>query len=284
MKKRSALCFGLLCAVLMLAMTGGAYAKDAAPSVIKIGVLLDLTGPIGPAGIDMEKGLRLAVEMAGAVAGKKVELVVEDVASDASTSMDKARKLVETDKVAMLYGPINAGGNASIPGYAERMRVPDIGAVNVTNDAAAHKWSFDPMGITGQMGYGVGVYTHDVLGYKTAVILMADFLAGHRYADSFKQGFEEKGGKIVQENYYPEGTTNMVPYFTTLKQADVLAYWGSPGDCFAAFPQYRELNMKMPIIQPEDGGVTSSPAMLQHLGKAAIGTVFGTVYLYNANM
>jgi ABC-type branched-subunit amino acid transport system substrate-binding protein len=39
----------------------------------------------------------------------------------------------------------------------------------------------------------------------------------------------------------------------------------------------------MPILQPEDGGVTSSPGMLNNLGKAAIGTVFGTAYLYNAN-
>jgi hypothetical protein len=39
----------------------------------------------------------------------------------------------------------------------------------------------------------------------------------------------------------------------------------------------------MPLVQPEDGGVTATPGMLQHLGKAAVGTVFGTAYLYNAN-
>jgi len=216
MKKCSVLWFGLLCAVLSAAMASGAFAKDNAP-VIKIGVLLDLTGPIGPAGIDMEKGTRLAVDMAqGTVAGKKIELIVEDVASDASVSMDKAKKLVETDKVAVLLGPINAGGNAAVPGYAERMRVPQFGCINVTNDGATHNWTFNPMGITGQAGYGVGVYAHDALGYKTAVSLMADFLAGHRYADSFKQGFEERGGKVIQENYFPEGTTNVVPFFTAL--------------------------------------------------------------------
>jgi len=41
--------------------------------------------------------------------------------------------------------------------------------------------------------------------------------------------------------------------------------------------------MKMPIVQPEDGGVTASPGMLQHLGKSAVGIVFGTAYLYTAN-
>ncbi len=285
MKKQSLVWFALLFAVLLGVMVGGAYAAEKAPATIKIGLLLDLTGPIGPGGIDMQKGIMLAREKLGdTVAGKKIEFVVEDNASDAGISVDKAKKLVETDKVAMIIGPINGGGTVAVGQYVERVHVPRFDGMGTTNDGAIHDWSFGDVGLQVQEGFGSGVYAHDVVGYKTAVALAADFVPGHYYIEGFKRGFEGRGGKVIQETYYPEGTTNVVPFLTALKQADVFMYWGTPGDCFAMYPQYKELNMKMPIVMPEDGGVLASPGMLKNLGKSAIGVAFGTAYLYNGDI
>jgi len=271
-------------AVLLAVMAGGSYAADKG-STIKVGLLFDLTGPIGPGGIDMQKGTMLALEKLGdTVAGKKIEFVVEDDASDAGVSVDKAKKLVERDKVALIIGPINGGGSVAVGQYMDRVRVPKIDAMMIPNETADYDWSFAPVGVQVQVGYGPGLYAHDVLGHKTATTMAADFVAGHDFTGGFKLGFEEKGGKVIQETYFPEGTTNIVPFLTALKQADVFMFWGTPGDCFAMFPQYKELNMKMPIVMPEDGGVLASPGMLKNLGPAAIGAVFGSAYLYNANL
>jgi branched-chain amino acid transport system substrate-binding protein len=284
MKRYNVFFNGLLFTVLLTLMAGGGYAADKASAPIRIGIDLDLTGPIGPGGIDMEKGLRLGLEKLGdTVAGKKIVFIVEDNGSEAGVSVDKAKKLVETDKVAMIIGPINQGGGVAVSQYVERVHVPRFDGMGSSNEGMVHDWSFGPIGLEVQASYGAAIYAYDVLKYKTAVALAADFVPGHHYVEGFKEAFEAKGGKVLQETYYPEGTTNMVPFLTALKQADVLMYWGTPGDCFAMFPQYKELNMKMPILQPEDGGVTSSPGMLKNLGKAAIGTIFGTSYLYNAN-
>jgi len=276
--------FAVVLAVVALMAVGSCSKTEKAPSTIKIGILLDLTGPIGPGGLDLQKGVNLALEkVGGVVAGKKIEYVTEDAASDASVSVDKSKKLVETDKVALILGPINGGGGVSVAQYAEKVHVPQFAPLSATNDAAFHDWAFCPGGVNLQAGFGPGVYAHDVLGYKTAVTLAADFVPGHDYTASFKTGFEGAGGKVIQETYYPEGTTNLTPYLTALKKADVFVFWGTPGDCFAAIPQYREINIKMPIMQAEDGGVTSSPGMLKNLGKAAAGIVFGTAYLYTAD-
>ena len=232
----------------------------------------------------MQKGMALALERLGnTVAGRKIELIVEDNGSDAGASMDKAKKLVESDKVAMIIGPINGGGSTAVALYAQRVHVPMFFGMGGEPDAALHDWSFADVGFEPQCGYGGAIYASDVLRYKTAVALASDMNAGRYYIEAFKEAFEEKGGKVIQETYFPEGTTNMIPYLTALKQADVLVFWGTPGDVFAMFPAHKELAIKMPILQPENGGVTSSPGMLQHLGKAAIGVVFGTSYLYNAN-
>jgi branched-chain amino acid transport system substrate-binding protein len=275
--------YSVLFTALLALTAGGGYAANNASSTIKVGIDLDLTGPIGPGGIDLQKGLMLGLERLGnALPGKKIEFIVEDSASDASTSVDKAKKLVETDKVAMIIGPIHGGGMAAAAQYVERVHVPRFDAMPTT-DSALHEWSFGPVGLDLEFGYGAGIYAADVLHYKTAVELAADFVPGHLFNEGFTMAFEAKGGKVLQETYYPEGTTNVIPFLTALKQADVFVYWGTPGDCFAMFPQYKELNMKMPILQPEDGGVTSSPGMLKNLGTAAVGTVFGTAYLVNAN-
>jgi branched-chain amino acid transport system substrate-binding protein len=145
-------------------------------------------------------------------------------------------------------------------------------------------WKFGPAGASIQASYGSGVYAHDVLHYKTAVTIGPDFFGGHEFIGGFTEGFEASGGKIIQAIWFPEGTTNLAPFLTQVKKADVLAVWGTPGDVFAFFPAYRELNMKIPLFQAEDGGVTSSPAMLAKLGNAAIGTVFTTMYLYNSDI
>lgn len=274
------------CGLLILVLIGVSLAgcqSSGAGKTIKIGALIDLTGPIGPGGIDMEKGIRLAVEQNTTIAGKTIELIVEDAASDAAISMDKVKKLVESDKVALWIGPINGGGGVAVAEYAEQVKVPQFAPLNASNDAAMHDYAYAPLGLDMQIAYGVGAYAADTLKYKTAVSLAADFVPGHDYTNGFKTAFEERGGKLIQETYYPEGTTNMIPFLTALQQADCIVFWGTPGDCFATFPAYKELNIKMPLIQPEDGGVTSSPGMLSNLGDAAIGTVFGTAYLYTAD-
>ena len=283
--KRSGLWWcGVLLTVLLTMAAFNGYAADKGPSTIKIGLLLDLTGAIGPGGIDMQKGLMFGLERLGnTLPGKKIEFITEDDASDAGVSVDKAKKLVESDKVALIMGPINGGGEVSVGQYAERVHVPKTDLMGSQVEDAVLNWSLCPIGLSVQWGFGGGVYAADVLHYKTAALLAADFVPGHGRNLGFRMGFESRGGKVIQETYYPEGTTNMVPYLTAMKQADVFVFWGTPGDCFAMIPQYRELNIKMPFLQMEDGGVTSSPGMLKRLGKAAIGTVFGTAYLYTSN-
>jgi len=111
MKRGTLFLYCLVFIAVLAAAAGSAYSADKTQT-IKIGLLLDLTGPIGPGGIDMQKGIMVGLERLGdMVAGKKIEFVLEDDASDASTSLDKAKKLVETDKAALVIGPINGGGS-----------------------------------------------------------------------------------------------------------------------------------------------------------------------------
>ena len=78
-----------------------------AQEVVKVGILHSLTGTIALAEasvVDAEKLAINEINAAGGVLGKKIEAVVEDGASDWPTFAEKARKLLERDKVAAVFG------------------------------------------------------------------------------------------------------------------------------------------------------------------------------------
>src|SRR3989304_1817660 len=99
------LSFGILVSVLMVYRPAAAASKTSGKP-IKIGALLPLTGALLHEGPQVRKGIELALEHnANMVAGRKIELFVEDSATDPTTALDKARKLVERDGVSIITGP-----------------------------------------------------------------------------------------------------------------------------------------------------------------------------------
>ena len=80
-----------------------AFAQD----VVKVGILHSLTGTIALAEASVVDAEKLAIDeinAAGGVMGKKIEAIVEDGASDWPTFAEKAKKLLERDKVAAVFG------------------------------------------------------------------------------------------------------------------------------------------------------------------------------------
>ena len=98
-----------------------------ATSPLKIGVLAPLTGFAAlPAKTEMN-GIRLRLkELNNEIAGRKIELIVEDTAGDPPTAFTKARKLVERDKVEILLGPLVNHVVQAVQEYTAQKNVPQI--------------------------------------------------------------------------------------------------------------------------------------------------------------
>jgi len=87
----------VLCAVL------AAPTAAVAQGPIKIGFISPLSGAIAAAGKDMYSGCELYWQETGwQIAGRKLEVILEDNEGLPATALTKARKLVESDKVHML--------------------------------------------------------------------------------------------------------------------------------------------------------------------------------------
>src|SRR2546422_6149997 len=96
-----------LTAVTIAAITMLVASPAFAQGPIKIGFLAPLSGAIAQAGKDMYSGCELFWEESGGqIAGRKLEVILEDNEGIPATALTRLRKLVETDHVHMAGGGV----------------------------------------------------------------------------------------------------------------------------------------------------------------------------------
>ena len=108
---------------------GGATTNDgstgaaASGDTIKVGILHSLSGTMSISEVTVKNSELMAIDeinAAGGVLGKKIEPVVEDGASDWPTFAEKAKKLIQVDKVATVFGGwTSASRKAMLPVFEE---------------------------------------------------------------------------------------------------------------------------------------------------------------------
>src|SRR5262245_66153598 len=112
----------------------------AAQGSVKIGFLSPLSGAIAQAGKDMYSGCELFWEEAGwQLAGRKLEVILEDNEGVPATTLTKARKLVESERVNMLAGVILSNVAYALVPYIEAQAIPTIYPINSADDLTQRK-------------------------------------------------------------------------------------------------------------------------------------------------
>ena len=94
---------------------------------VKIGVVGPHVGPIAWLGEFQKKGANLAaddINASGGILGQKVELVFANDAATPATSVASAKKLIHSDKVCAIIGPINSSCAIAVGPVATEAKVP----------------------------------------------------------------------------------------------------------------------------------------------------------------
>jgi branched-chain amino acid transport system substrate-binding protein len=278
--KRGILCFVVAIAMLV-PLLAGACPAPAEKAPIKIGFITDLTSFLSLNGIPGKQAVTLAMEEIGyEIAGREVELIIEDEGSDPTVAMDKARKLVETDKVCMLLGPFFGGSVVAVANYANEVKIPNICIwYSIADDAQLEaKWTWAPWGTTSQLSYPSGIYAYD-LGYRTATLMGTDYVSGHEFLGSFVAGFTERGGEIIQEQWIPMNTNDIAPYISALEEADVFVPWLAGVTATVGIKQIKEYGVDMPIIMPQAGHM-AHPQQIAEIGDDGLGIITCEAYVW----
>jgi len=269
----------VLIAIVVVALVGvlGATEEASAQGPVRIGFISPLSGAIAQAGKDMYSGCELYWEETGwQLAGRKLEVILEDNEGVPATAVTKARKLVESDRVHMLAGVILSNVAYALVPYIEAQGIPTIYPINSADDLTQRKrpkWLIRTGFSAGGNMHPFGEYAARVLGYKKIAIVSLDYAFGWEIAGGFHKTFEDNGGQIIQKVWIPLNVQDYAPYLAQIrKDADavfVLAL-GRWTLLFAKQWATSGLKDRIPLIA---GGTYTDEHVLPELGDESIGVI-----------
>ncbi|HYY84428.1 MAG TPA: ABC transporter substrate-binding protein, partial [Beijerinckiaceae bacterium] len=218
-----------------LKTTAGATAATAigAPAIvqaqgtgpIRIGLLAPLTGVVASGGREMVDGFTMFWEQqGGTLAGRKVEIVTEDDASNPDTALQKARRLVEQANVHFLCGDLLANTGLAVANYVKGNGVPYFIPIIAADDLTQRARIPNVIRIA---GYSASQTTHPLgdwawkQGFKKLATIGQDYTFGHEQCAGLARVFSENGGKVVQQLWHPLNTADFSPYLGQLASAGV---------------------------------------------------------------
>lgn len=206
--------------LIVLGAAGGAAGLAAAQETVKLGLLHSLSGTIAIAEaslVDAEKMAIDEINAAGGVLGRKIEPVIEDGASDNPTFAEKARKLLERDKVVAIVGCYTSASRKAVlpvlsqakgllfyPTYYEGQE-EDKHVFYTSQEAtqsviAAVEWLAKEKG-------------------KTFFLVGSDYIYPRTCNKIAKPTITKAGGKVLGEEYAPLGHTEFSSIINKIKAA-----------------------------------------------------------------
>ena len=214
----------------------GAQQSDEAKDTgaLKVGYISPITGNFAIAGQEMVDGWDLYWELNGTeINGVTIETIVEDDAGNPETSLTKAKKLVELDQVDMVVGPLLANTALAVAAYTSGVGVPNLHPVAAADDLtqrSANDFTVRTGSMSGsQMHYPGGVWAGEE-GHETAVTLCPDYAFGWESCAGFAQGFEQNGGEVTAQYWFPNGTSDFSTYVSQIQAAGAdIAFVGTAG-------------------------------------------------------
>ena len=249
---------------------------QAAP--IKIGLLAPLTGVVASGGKEMVEGVQLYLDQVkGEFAGRKVELVIEDDASNPDTALQKARRLVEQSNCHMLIGNLLANTGLAVANYVKGTGTPYFIPIIAADDLTQRQRIKNVIRVA---GYSASAFTHPLgdwalkQGYKKIATISQDYTFGHEQCGGLAQVFTEGGGEIVQQFWHPLNTADFSPYLGQLADLKVDAIFSmeTGADSTRFIQQYSNfgLKAKTPLLMAMNG---TDQSVIRTLGDESEGII-----------
>ena len=252
-----------------------------AAGTIKIGYLNATIGPFAGPAPQITIGLNIALkEINSMVGGKKIVVIEEATDATAALAIEKAKKLIEKDKVDILFGPLSGDEGVAIARLSKKY--PKVTFVNTTGSASEatnqspSKNFFRFHGDAAQWSGGVGAIAYNDLGYKRVAIIADDYSFPYANAGGFATSFCKAGGVIVGAQWPALGTKDYSSQIAALPKDVDAIYAGLGGaDAVQFLKQAAQFGLKKPLIGGAilvDGTVLASKA---DIGDAALNTIGG---------
>ncbi len=275
----------LLCVLLLLSGLGlsGCSSDDKSGAAgskptIKIGAVLDLTGPGSSLGIPEKDSIEIwesEINKKGGINGQPVDVVILDNASDETKSVMLFKKLVDEEKVCAVVGASQSGTSIAMIKSATEAKIPLVSAaasVKITTPIEERYWVFK----TAQNDSVVATRLCEYL--KSQNINKVAFLSVNTaYGDSglaeFTPVAQSAGITIVAQEKFGDKDVDFTAQLTNVKNAqpDAIVVWAIPPSAALLTKQASDLKIGIPIYQSH--GIANKN-FIDLAGDAANGVIF----------
>jgi branched-chain amino acid transport system substrate-binding protein len=239
--------FGLIAAVSLVGMTSGTRAAD---PPIKIGMSMAQTGGLAAGGKASLLGIEIwrdDVNARGGLLGRKVELVVYDDKSSASETPAIYAKLLDIDKVDLLFSPYATVPTAPIMPLVKQRGMLLMGNFSFqVNSKVGHDMWFNvapwgPPDSWASAFLGLG----EKAGGKTVALLAADQEFAQNLIKTARDVAKSRGMPIVFDQAYPPSTVEFSSIIRALGSAkpDIVYVASYPPDSAAILRAVNEIGV-----------------------------------------
>jgi branched-chain amino acid transport system substrate-binding protein len=246
---------------------------------IKIGLLTPLTGVVASGGKEILEGFKLYWDQVGnKVAGREVQVFVEDDGSNPDIALQKARKLTEQTKVDFLVGDLLANTGLAVAEYAKTNGIPYFIPVIAADDLTQRKRIPNVIRVAGytasQMTRPLADYAYKKMGLRKVVTVSQDYTFGHEQCGGFAQTFTELGGTIVAQHWHPLNTQDFSPYIAEIQAAapDAVFAMETGADATRFIKQWSDFGLKGKIRLMGAQNATDQ-SVIRNLGAEAEGII-----------
>ncbi len=218
-----------------LAVAAGQYDPGASDTEIKIGNIMPYSGPASAYGVigQAEVAYFNKVNEEGGINGRKVTFITYDDSYSPPATVEQARRLVEGDKVLLIFNSLGTAPNTAIQRYLNHERVPQLFVAS-----GATRWN-DPKHFPWTMGWQpnyqteAGIYAKYILqnkpDAKIAVLYQNDDY-GKDYLKGLVDGLGAKASQIVAKQSYDVSEPTIDSHIVSLQAsgADVFVAVATP--------------------------------------------------------
>src|ERR1700745_615015 len=245
-------------------------------STIKIGMCVPVTGPAAEQGLWAQNGAKLAlaaVNKAGGVLGKQVELVIED---DQTTNpgivLAFSKRAAHSDMVVFLGSIRSTQVHTMAPDVLKLGKPVMIGGTDPTLTHMNNPWLFRFRPNDSYSGRVIADYGVNTLGKKKWAVLHSTDAFGTAGGKALSAALEKLGCPSVLDQGYANQSQDFTPVVLAIKQsgADILgSYFTFENDLGIFGRQLRQLGVNIPWVgSPSITNITA----LKLAGPALYGT------------
>jgi branched-chain amino acid transport system substrate-binding protein len=255
---------------------GSAAAQD----TIKIGMVMQMTGPNAAGGREISAAAKLYMAQHGdSVAGKKIELIFRDDASIPDNAKRLAQELIVNDKVSLLAAGITPSAMAMAPIAAEA-KVPTVVTISGTSVVTERSPYYVRTSFT--LGQQSGIIADWAIknGSRKAVSVLSDWAPGAEAGKVFEANFTKGGGQVLETLKVPLANPDFSPFLQRAADLhpDTLFVFVPAGQAGTFARQFAERGLDKSGIKLIGPGDITDDDDLPTTGDTLLGVVTAGIY------